>query len=162
LTDRVAATKFTLRPVMPVSGGRSRERAASRFIIEECLSKDCTATVTCAGSFGSVAERYDRFRPGYPDALIDDLIGLRPLDVLDVGCGTGKVAVALAERGVRVLGVEPDAQMASVARGHGIPVEVACFEDWDDAGRRFDLITSGHAWHGGRTARRRREGRAAA
>ncbi|MGH3513310.1 MAG: class I SAM-dependent methyltransferase, partial [Pseudonocardiaceae bacterium] len=37
--------------------------------------------------------------------------------------------------------------MAEVARGHGIPVEVGAFETWDDAGRRFDLITCGAAWH---------------
>ncbi len=100
-----------------------------------------------AESFGSVAELYDRHRPAYPDALIDDLAALRPAQVLDAGCGTGKVAVALARRGLSVLGVEPDRRMAGVARGHGIPVEVANFETWDDAGRRFDLVTCGAAWH---------------
>ena len=61
-----------------------------------------------AGSFGSVAEEYDRYRAGYPDALIDDLVSLHPVRVLDVGSGTGKVAVALARRGLSVLGVELD------------------------------------------------------
>jgi SAM-dependent methyltransferase len=100
-----------------------------------------------AGSFGSVAEQYDRFRPTYPASLIDDLAGLRPAKVLDVGCGTGKVAVSLAERGLSVLGVEVDERMAEVARGHGIDVQVAAFESWDNAGRTFDLITCGDAWH---------------
>jgi SAM-dependent methyltransferase len=100
-----------------------------------------------AESFGSAAHQYDRYRPGYPDALIDDLAAARPARVLDVGCGTGKVALALARRGLSVLGVEVDERMANVARGHGIQVEVAPFERWDDAGRRFDLITCGEAWH---------------
>jgi 2-polyprenyl-3-methyl-5-hydroxy-6-metoxy-1,4-benzoquinol methylase len=100
-----------------------------------------------AESFGSVAEQYDRYRPTYPDALIDDLAALQPAQVLDVGCGTGKAAVALARRGLSVLGVELDERMADVARGHGISVEVAAFETWDDAGRRFDLITCAGAWH---------------
>ena len=100
-----------------------------------------------AESFGSRAEEYDLHRSGYPAQLIDDLAALRPRGVLDVGCGTGKVAVALAARGLPVLGVEPDARMAAVARRHGVPVEVASFEDWNDGGRRFDLITCGHAWH---------------
>lgn len=100
-----------------------------------------------AGSFGLAAEQYDRFRPTYPGTLIDDLAGLRPVRVLDVGCGTGKVAVALAERGLSVLGVELDQRMAEVARGHGVDVQVAAFEDWDAAGRTFDLITCGEAWH---------------
>jgi len=98
-------------------------------------------------SFGSVAAQYDRCRPDYPDALFDDLAALRPAQVLDVGCGTGKAAAALVSRGLSVLGVEPDERMAAVPRGRGIPIEVAAFETWEDAGRRFDLLTCGASWH---------------
>ncbi len=98
-------------------------------------------------SFGGVAALYDRARPSYPAALIDDLMAWAPRTVLDVGCGTGKAARLVAERGCDVLGVEPDPLMAAVAREHGIAVEHARFEDWDARGRRFDLIISGQAWH---------------
>ena len=37
--------------------------------------------------------------------------------------------------------------MAKVARGHGIRIDVASFEEWDPLGRTFDLVTAGHAWH---------------
>jgi SAM-dependent methyltransferase len=100
-----------------------------------------------AESFGAAAEAYDRVRPSYPPALVDDLLAGAPADALDVGCGTGKAARLLAERGLPVLGVEVDARMAAVARAHGIAVEVGTFEHWDAAGRRFDLIISGQAWH---------------
>jgi SAM-dependent methyltransferase len=100
-----------------------------------------------AEAFGSVAEQYERARPGYPEELLDRLTGGNTPDVLDVGCGTGKVAAALAARGCRVLGVEIDARMAAVARSRGIEVEVARFEDWDDRGRRFELLACGQAWH---------------
>jgi SAM-dependent methyltransferase len=100
-----------------------------------------------AESFGPVAAAYDRARPSYPPALIDALLARHPADVLDVGCGTGKAAVLLAARGVPVLGVEVDARMAEVARQHGVAVEVGAFETWPAAGRRFDLIVSGQAWH---------------
>ncbi|MDT4894784.1 MAG: hypothetical protein QOE97_3819 [Pseudonocardiales bacterium] len=100
-----------------------------------------------AESFGDVAVEYDRARPSYPEALIDDLAALAPADALDIGCGTGKAARLLAARGIPVLGVELDAKMAQVARAHGIPVEVSSFEQWDDAGRQFDLAVSGQAWH---------------
>ena len=95
----------------------------------------------------AVAEQYDRFRPGCPDELIDELAAPQPATVLDIGCGTGKAAVALAARGLTVLGVELDERMAAVARGHGVPVEVGDFETWADAGRQFDLITCSDAWH---------------
>jgi SAM-dependent methyltransferase len=100
-----------------------------------------------AESFGSVAELYDRLRPGYPAVFIDDLVALGRTSAVDVGCGTGKVARPLMQRGLQVLGVEPDEAMAAVARRHGIPLEVARFETWDAAGRTFDLLTAGHAWH---------------
>ncbi|GLW97019.1 class I SAM-dependent methyltransferase [Microtetraspora sp. NBRC 16547] len=90
---------------------------------------------------------YDRYRPESPDELIDELTAGNPTRGLDVGCGTGKVARTLARRGLAVLGIEVDERMADVARGHGVEVEVAPFETWDDAGRRFDLITCGDAWH---------------
>jgi SAM-dependent methyltransferase len=67
--------------------------------------------------------------------------------VLDVGCGTGIAGALLAARGCDVLGVEIDARMAAIAREKGLEVEVASFEDWDDRGRRFDLLTCGQAWH---------------
>jgi SAM-dependent methyltransferase len=51
------------------------------------------------------------------------------------------------ERGSDVLGVEPDVRMAEVARRHGLDVEVSPFETWDDAGRRFDVVVAGQAWH---------------
>ena len=100
-----------------------------------------------AESFGSVAEAYDRYRPRYPQALINDLAALAPRRVLDVGTGTGIAAAQLHERGLDVLGLEIDARMADVARAKGIPVEVAPFETWDDGGRRFDLITAAQSWH---------------
>lgn len=99
--------------------------------------------------FGQQAEAYDRFRPAYPDAVIDELLGPVPasLDVLDVGCGTGIASRQMAQRGARVLGVELAPRMAEIARGHGVDVEIAAFEGWDAAGRTFDRVTSAQAWH---------------
>ncbi|QWC85080.1 methyltransferase domain-containing protein [Nocardioidaceae bacterium] len=103
-----------------------------------------------AESFGSVAEAYDRFRPGYPDGMFDDLGAMAPgsdATLLDIGCGTGRLSMGLARRGMDVLGLEIDAGMARVAREHGLDVDVDSFEDWDPAGRSFDLITCAQAWH---------------
>jgi SAM-dependent methyltransferase len=101
-----------------------------------------------AQSFGSDPERYDRARPSYPAALVERVIAASPgRDVLDVGCGTGIAARQFQAAGCTVLGVEPDARMADQARQRGLEVEVATFEDWDPAGRAFDAVVAGQAWH---------------
>jgi len=99
-----------------------------------------------AESFGADAERYDRTRPRYPDALVERLAA-DGTDVLDVGCGTGIAARQLQAAGCRVLGVDPDARMAERARRCGLDVEVATIEAWDPAGRTFDTVVSAQAWH---------------
>jgi SAM-dependent methyltransferase len=100
-----------------------------------------------AGAFGEDPDRYDRARPTYPPEIVDALMAGSPQRVLDIGCGTGKAGRLLVERGCTVLGVEPDPRMAAVARGHGLEVEVAALEEWDPAGRRFDLAVAAQAWH---------------
>jgi SAM-dependent methyltransferase len=101
-----------------------------------------------AESFGEDPGRYDRTRPTYPAALVDRIISASPgRDVLDVGCGTGTAARQFLAAGCPVLGVEPDGRMAEFARRSGVEVEVATFEAWDPAGRDFDAVVAGTAWH---------------
>ena len=101
-----------------------------------------------AESFGLDPERYDRARPGYPDALVARIVAERPgLDVLDVGCGTGIAARQLQAAGCVVLGVEPDARMAEFARARGLAAEVATFESWQPSGRTFDAVIAAQSWH---------------
>ena len=101
-----------------------------------------------AESFGVDPERYDRTRPRYPGALVARIVAASPgPEFLDVGCGTGIAARQFRAAGRRVLGVEPDARMADFARRIGIEVETATFEAWDSAGRTFDAVVAGQAWH---------------
>ncbi|WP_395111241.1 class I SAM-dependent methyltransferase [Actinomadura sp. SCN-SB] len=101
-----------------------------------------------AESFGVDAERYDRTRPPYPDAMVERIAAAMPgTEVLDVGCGTGIEARQFQAAGCTVLGVEPDPRMAEFARRRGLDVEVATFESWDAAGRTFDAVIAGTAWH---------------
>lgn len=52
------------------------------------------------------ADRYERLRPGYPDAAVDWLADGVPAGVaVDIGAGTGKLSSALTRRGVEVIAV---------------------------------------------------------
>ena len=76
--------------------------------------------------FADLAARYDELRPadGAWDEVLEGLVRLGRLDrgrVLDVGCGTGRPAEALAARGARVWGVDPSEAMLARARGRKLP-----------------------------------------
>ena len=70
--------------------------------------------------FNEIAGEYDRHRPAYPDALIDQackLAGIGPgAPVLEIGCGTGQLTRSLLARGLRVTAVEPGDQLIARAR----------------------------------------------
>jgi SAM-dependent methyltransferase len=106
-------------------------------------------------AFGAVAQLYDRARPSYPRAAIDDVIrhaGLTDGDtVLEVGAGTGKATVLLAQRGLRVVALEPSPPMAAMARANcrefeGVRVVQSELEGWE-APERFPALVSAAAWH---------------
>lgn len=107
-------------------------------------------------TFDSVAEQYDAARPTYPDALLDDLVALAGIPrhgrVLEIGPGTGKATVALAERGFELLAVELGGELAAVARRRlaGFPaarIVVADFEQWKPERAVFDAVVAFTAFH---------------
>ena len=120
-------------------------------------------------AFGTVAQLYDRHRPGYPPEAIDRLVEATGLtagdEVLEVGAGTGKLTVALARRGLKVLAIEPSEQMSQVARTHLAAGDVVDFITTDferfTPPRRFAAVLSAAAWHWIDPARRYRLARAA-
>jgi SAM-dependent methyltransferase len=64
---------------------------------------------------------YDRGRPSYPAALVERIVAASPgPGVLDAGCGAGIAARQFQAAGCRVLGVDPDARMAALARQSGV------------------------------------------
>ena len=100
-----------------------------------------------ANSFGGAAHNYDTYRPRYPDQLIDDVLAPGARWVLEAGAGTGIASMQFIERGAELLAVEPDTRMAAVAQSKGIPVEIATFEQWEPAGRRFDRVVFAASFH---------------
>lgn len=78
------------------------------------------------------------------------LAGEDPKRVLDLGCGTGRLAVALAGRGHDVTGLDPAAAMLAVARRRPGGARIRWVEGDardSDLGERFDLaVMTGHAF----------------
>jgi len=69
--------------------------------------------------FGEMAEEYDRWRPGYPDAAVEWLAPGAPATVVEIGAGTGRLTNLLLAHGLEVDAVEPDPRMRAVlARNH--------------------------------------------
>jgi SAM-dependent methyltransferase len=107
-------------------------------------------------TFDSVADLYDRARPGYPAALFDDLqrlAGVGPgCRVLEIGPGTGQLTVPLAERGCEIVAVELGPRLAAVARRHlrnfpKVRMVTADFETWPLPAEPFDLVIAATAAH---------------
>lgn len=99
--------------------------------------------------FGEVAEDYARERPGYPDALLDDLVALAGgRDALEVGAGTGKATAGMVARGLRVVALEPSPGMAEVGRRvvAGAEFVVSGIEDFQTEAR-FDVVYAAQSWH---------------
>ncbi|HTM58127.1 MAG TPA: class I SAM-dependent methyltransferase [Candidatus Udaeobacter sp.] len=100
--------------------------------------------------FSDRAADYVRYRPDYPAAAIDAILeGLAtPVVAADVGAGTGISARLLADRGVRVIAIEPNAEMRAAA-GDDPRIE------WRDgtaeatglADSSVDLVLSAQAFH---------------
>jgi SAM-dependent methyltransferase len=91
--------------------------------MSSAASKDEESPTDPRTRFRGLAAGYARFRPGYPDALVDWVVseaGLRAADrVADVGCGTGILGRMLARRELDVVGVDPNEDMLAEARAAG-------------------------------------------
>src|SRR4030095_15811667 len=76
-------------------------------------------------AFAEVAGAYERGRPGYPEEAVRWMVGDRPLAVVDLGAGTGKLTRVLVALGHRVVEVEPLDEMraelaAAVPAAHAL------------------------------------------
>lgn len=112
-------------------------------------------TATDGTEFDAVAEAYDRVRPGYPAQLVDATCaraGLGPGSrVLEVGCGTGKLTAALAERGLVVDAVDPGGRLLARARARvdarTVTFHLGRFEDVSLPENAYEAVFSGTAFH---------------
>jgi SAM-dependent methyltransferase len=112
---------------------------------------------TRARSFDAWAGDYDRYRPGYPEELFQTIqarlqLPAHPL-VVDLGAGTGRASLAMAELGWRVTAIEPGKPMLDVMRGQAanrgllIATVQASAESTGLDPASADLATAAQAFH---------------
>ncbi len=68
--------------------------------------------------FNQAAEYYDKYRPGYPQGIIDSLISVTGItegsDLLEIGCGSGKATEQLIGRSFSILGIDPGEDLVRI------------------------------------------------
>ncbi len=106
--------------------------------------------------FSDRVEGYVRYRPGYPDGVLDVLraeTGLTPAAVVaDVGCGTGLSALPFLRNGNLVYGVEPNRAMREAAERFlaaypHFTAFAGTAEATGLAGHSVDYVVAGQAFH---------------
>lgn len=102
--------------------------------------------------FADRASDYALFRPSYPpqaiDAVLAGLSGHNALLAADIGAGTGISSRLLADRGLRVLAVEPNAAMRESAEPHPLVTFVdGTAEATGIHGASVDLVLCAQAFH---------------
>jgi len=107
-------------------------------------------------NWSATSQDYLRYRPGYPRQFFTVLrqfgIGLAGQHILDLGSGTGALAVPFARQGAQVTAVDPSEGQISAgkaaARKHGVKIKfkVASAEKTGLPDRSFAAITASMCW----------------
>jgi ubiquinone/menaquinone biosynthesis C-methylase UbiE len=104
---------------------------------------------TPARSFGGVADAYDRGRPTYPREAAAWLTAEKPLSVLELGAGTGKLTEQLVALGHDVHATDPDPKMLALLEKNlpDVRVSRAPAEEIPAGDSSYDVVISAQAFH---------------
>jgi len=110
---------------------------------------------TGAGLFAGNVAFYERYRLGYPDRLLQRVValaGLKPGDsILDLGTGTGMLAIPFARMGFAMTAMDPEPAMLAAARAGAGDLPITFIEGGSgdltpDMGP-FQLVAMGRSFH---------------
>ena len=119
------------------------------------MDKTPLHTLNPLSRFSDRVEDYIKYRPNYPkpaiDAILKDLASPSQLIAADIGAGTGISTRQLAERGVKVIAVEPNTAMRNAAIDgtpkHNIEWRDGTAEETNLLDASVDLVTCFQAFH---------------
>jgi SAM-dependent methyltransferase len=107
-------------------------------------------------TFDTVPTRYDSRRPGYPAALIEDILRLSRIPakgrILEIGCGMGQATKPFADRGYHMTCLDSGTNLAAMARRkfHGcdnVTVIAESFENWNPGTTKYHLVIAATSFH---------------
>ncbi|MDR2063168.1 MAG: class I SAM-dependent methyltransferase [Candidatus Nomurabacteria bacterium] len=108
--------------------------------------------------FATAAKYYAVSRPVYPEAIIERMVEVFQLSkrdtVLDLGCGTGEIALRLAKYVKKVLAWDPDVEMLKLAeqkaRKHHVKnviFEQKSSDDLPSLSEKVKVVAMGRSFH---------------
>jgi len=106
--------------------------------------------------YSSVAQAYNRVRPRYPQALCDRVIELTQLPpnstILELGCGPGNATVTFAQKGYKLVCIEPSKAACQLAKQNCaaypyVDIQNTTFEEWELDAQRFNAVLAANSIH---------------
>lgn len=106
-------------------------------------------------AYSNIAETYDAIRPGYPAALIHDIIHAGNLNqnsaLMEIAAGTGKATTNFLTLDCHIDAVELEPSMAELlckkSTSPLLSVFVSSFEDWQPPQTQYDCIYCAQGFH---------------
>lgn len=106
--------------------------------------------------YSTVAQAYDRTRPRYPEALLQQVWGLAQLPpqarILELGCGPGIATTAFAAQGFSMVALEPSPEAVAIAQHNcqsypDVKIINSTFEEYAIAPTSFDGVLAASSFH---------------
>jgi SAM-dependent methyltransferase len=106
--------------------------------------------------YSPAAEAYNKARPRYPDALIQQVVEVAQLgadsNILEVGCGPATATVAFAPLGCSMVCLEPNPDFFRLAQQNcqaypQVEIQNTSFEEWTPAVEKFDAVLAASSFH---------------
>jgi SAM-dependent methyltransferase len=106
--------------------------------------------------YSQVAEVYDKFRPPYPQEIINSAIKIAKLptnaNILELGSGPGNATLHFAKLGFSITCLEPSLASCNLARKNcaiypQIEIQQTTFEEWELKPEKFHAVLAANSFH---------------
>ena len=106
--------------------------------------------------YSNVAEAYNKFRPRYPEEIINGAIEIAQIfpkaNILELGCGPGNATLAFAKLGFSMICLEPSLAACHLARKNcemypQVEIQQTTFEEWELEPEKFDAVLAATSFH---------------